>query len=336
MTLHPLIQRYHEQAKQNPKRIALPEAEDERVLRAAELCVREGTAQPVLVGDEEAARAAAELCGVSLEGIEIVDHAKSEWFDSFVQAYMEQRRAKGKKIIEPAAVKMLSNSLFFATMMVVQGKAAGCVAGAVNTTANVIRAALFTIGTRAGCGTISSSFLMILPDEEFGEAGALLYADCAVNPDPTAEQLAEIASETADMARILLGAEPRVAMLSFSTRGSAAHLDVAKVSEATQLLKERRPELCVDGEIQVDAALIPEIGQRKAPDSALGGRSNVLIFPDLNSGNIVYKVTERMAHAKAYGPFLQGIALPMSDLSRGASVDDIYNVIIVTSLRASD
>jgi len=318
-----LLENIRNQAKLKNKRIVLPEAHDERVIRAAAILTAEKIASVILVGSEDDILKHAQEIDVSLAGVSIVDPETSENMADFAEAYYSKRKHKGVTINQ--ARKMMLNPTFFGAMMVEKNLADGCVSGADTTTGDVLRAALHIIGTHPDTPTVSSDFFMITPDEK----NIWSFADCAVLPEPTAEQLADIAIATADTHRKVIQEEPRIAMLSFSTKGSARHALVDKVVQATELVKQKRPDLMIDGELQLDAAIVPKVGDKKAPGSPVAGKANVLIFPDLQAGNIGYKLVQRIAGCEAVGPVIQGVKKPMNDLSRGCSVNDIVNVAAI-------
>lgn len=327
-----LMKKIWEAAKNDIKTIVLPEGEEDRTLVAAEKVRKEGLAKVILVGSEENIRKRATALDVNIDGIEIIDPEVSPSIDRYISEFYEIRKNKGMTMEK--AEKIVRDPLYYGTMMVKLGDADGMVSGAIHTTGDLLRPGLQIIKTAKGASVVSSFFIMLVPNCEYGEEGLLVFSDCAVNPNPTAEQLASIAISTAETAKSLCKIEPKVAMLSFSTMGSADHELVEKVRKATDIAKELRPDLNIDGELQLDAAIVDKVAKQKAPNSKVAGHANVLIFPDLQSGNIGYKLVQRFAKAEAIGPICQGFAKPINDLSRGCSAEDIVSVVALTAVQA--
>ncbi len=329
-----LLNKIKEKAKNNPQRIVLPESFEERTLKAADIILSEGIAEIVLIGNPKELENEANRLGLeNISKASIIDPGNNPKEEEYASLMVELRKSKGLSLDE--AKKLLLDPLYLATVMIKNGDADGEVAGADNATGDVLRPAFQYVKTIPGISVVSGAFLMFLKDKEFGDDGLMVFADCAVHPNPTAQELAEIAVSTGKTTRAIAGIEPRIAMLSFSTKGSAKHEMVDKVRTATELAQQMDPTLKIDGEMQADAAIIEAIGQKKAPGSKIAGKANVLVFPTLEAGNIGYKLVERLAHAEAVGPVLQGMAAPINDLSRGCSVSDIVNLVAITANQAA-
>ena len=317
------LERMKKAAKSSKKTIVLPEGEDPRTIEAAKKIVAEGLANLVILGDPDK---------IDVEGVTVIDPRSAEKHDEYAAAFAELRKKKGVTL--PEAMEQMNDATYFGTMMVKMGDADGLVSGACHSTANTLRPALQILKTAPGTKLVSAFFIMCTDKAEYGDDGTLLVADCGLNIDPTADELSEIAIASAGSWEKYMGTQPKVAMLSFSTMGSAKGEVPTKVQEATELAHEKAPELAVDGDLQLDAALVPSVAALKAPGSDVAGKANVLVFPDLEAGNIGYKLVQRFAGAQAYGPILQGIAKPVNDLSRGCSADDIVGVVAITAVQA--
>jgi phosphate acetyltransferase len=329
-----LMKSIKENAIKHQQRIVLPESFESRTLQAADILISEKIAKIILIGNPEKINEKGSSLGLkNISGAHIVDPDNNPKTKEYADMMVELRKAKGLTYKE--AVELLKNPLYLATVMIKYGDADGEVAGAENATGNVLRPAFQFVKTMPGISVVSGAFLMFLKDRQFGEDGLMVFADCAVHPNPTAQELAEIAVATGKTTRAIAGFEPRIAMLSFSTKGSAEHEMVDKVRMATEIAKKLDPSLDIDGELQADAAIIESIGKQKAPGSKIAGKANVLVFPSLESGNIAYKLVQRLAKADAVGPILQGMAAPINDLSRGCSVEDIVNLVAITSNQAA-
>ena len=327
------IEKIKAKARADVKHIVLPEGTEPRTVQASAKILKEGVARVTLLGNPDEVRKVAAETGTDLTGVAIIDPATSEKSAAYADLLYELRKAKGMTP-EQATELVTKNPLYYGAVMLKAGDADGMVAGAINSTGNVLRPALQIIKTAPGIKVVSSCFIMEIPDHQWGDDGAMIFGDCAVIPNPTAEELAAIAIASAASAKQLVDINPRVAMLSFSTKGSAKHENVTKVQEATRLAHELAPDLQLDGELQADAALVESVGQLKSPGSTVAGHANVLVFPDLQAGNIGYKLVQRLAGAEAIGPIIQGLAKPVSDLSRGCSVDDIVSVVSITAVKA--
>lgn len=329
-----LLDRVKQNARKHNMRIVLPEGYEERTVKAADIAIEEELARIILIGDPSEIKAHAEKLGLkNIHKATIVNpesHAKKE---QYINLMLELRKSKG--LTQEEASRLIEDPLYLGVLMIKNGDADGEVSGADHATGDVLRPAFHYVKTAPGISVVSGAFIMILPDKSFGENGVIIFADGAVHPNPDEKQLAEIAIASAHTARAIAGFEPRIAMLSFSTKGSAKNEMVDKIVNATRIAKEMAPDLMLDGELQADAALIEAIGKSKAPGSPIAGKANVLIFPDLNSGNIAYKLVQRLAKAEAIGPVLQGMAAPINDLSRGCSVSDIVSMIAITSNQAA-
>ena len=328
------VSQMKELAKSDLKKIVLPEGNEERNLKAAEIIHNENIADVILVGSRNEIEENAKKFGVNIEGITIEDPQTSERTKAYAKELYELRKKKG--VTQTMAENIILDPMYYATMMVKNDDAHGMVSGAVHTTGDLLRPGLQIIKTAPGISVVSSFFIMILKDKTYGENGQMLFADCAVNPNPNADELAAIAVATAESAKKFMKFEPKVAMLSFSSYGSAKHELVSKVQEATKKAQELRPDLSIDGELQLDAAIVESVGKKKAAASPVAGKANVLVFPDLQAGNIGYKLVERIAGADAIGPICQGFAKPINDLSRGCSVEDIVNVVAITAVQAQN
>ena len=321
-------------AKRDIKTIVLPEAEDIRTLRATEQILKEGFADIILIGNKEETKKLAKENNINIEGAKIITPATSEKFSEYANAFYELRKAKG--ITLDKAKEILKDNVYFGMMMVKQGDSDGLVSGACHSTSDTLRPALQILKTAPGTKLVSAFFLMVVPNCEYGEKGTFVFADSGLNEYPDPDALSEIAISSSKSFKQLVGKEPRVAMLSYSTYGSAHSPLTDKVVEATKLLTEKAPDLIADGELQLDAAIIPEIAKSKAPGSPVAGKANTLVFPDLDAGNIGYKLVQRLAKAEAYGPLCQGIAKPVNDLSRGCSAEDIVGVVAITCVQAQE
>ncbi|MBE7022346.1 MAG: phosphate acetyltransferase [Ruminococcaceae bacterium] len=326
------LDRIKERAMMDKKTIVLAEGEEIRSIEAAAKVLKEGIANIILLGDEKVI--AEKAAGLDISAAQIINPVNSDKYQAFAEQFCEMRKAKGMTMDK--ALETLKNTLYFGCMLVKNGEADGMVAGAVNSTSNVLRSALQTVKTAPGAKLVSAFFVICVPDCEYGHNGTFVFGDSGLVMNPNAEELSEIAISSAKSFKDLVEAEPNVALLSFSTYGSAKDPLVDKVVEATKLAKEKRPDLSLDGELQLDAAIVESVGKSKAPESTVAGKANVLVFPDLNAGNIGYKLAQRLGKAEAYGPITQGIGKPINDLSRGCSADDIVGVVAITCVQAQN
>ncbi len=329
-----ILKKFKEKAASDMQKIVFAEGEDKRIIQAAEIIAKEGTAEIVILGNLAKIENIAAKNSINLAGLEIIDPKASKYIEEFSSEFYKMRKHKG--ISKEEAEQTIKDPLYFGTMMIYTDKAGGMVAGADNPTGNVLRPAFQIIKTKKGISTVSSAIILLLKDKDFGENGIITFADCAVNPTPNSEQLAEISKSTAETVEDLLGFEAKIAMLSFSTMGSARHENVTNVQNAVKIAHDKFPELKVDGELQADAALVKSVGLRKAPNSEIAGEANVLVFPDLQSSNIGVKLVQRLAKAESIGPILQGLAAPINDLSRGCSVEEIVNLTAITAIQAQN
>lgn len=326
------IEQIKERAKKQIKTIILPEATDQRILKAAQMVKEQGYAKIILIGEEKTVTQTAKENNIDIEGIKLIDPSKSEKIQEYAKALYELRKTKG--MTEEQAKELILDPIYFGMMMVKLNEADGLVSGAIHSTSDTLRPALQILKTSEGTKLVSAFFIMVVPECKYGENGIFIFADSGLNEEPNPEALSEIAISSSKSFKQLVGVEPKVAMLSYSTHGSAHSASTEKVIEATKLVKEKVPELLIDGELQLDAAIIPEVAEFKAKGSLLKGQANILIFPDLGAGNIGYKLVQRLAKAEAYGPLCQGIAKPVNDLSRGCSSGDIAGVVAITAVQA--
>ena len=328
------IESIKERARKDIKTIVLPESSDLRVVKAAVTAIKEQYAKIILIGNEENIKKMADENNLDLTGIKFINPKTFELKEQYSQKLFELRQAKGMTLEQ--ASKLMEDEVYLGMMMVKEGLADGLVSGAIHSTSDTLRPALQILKTAPGTKLVSAFFVMVVPNCEYGENGVFVFGDCGLNQDPTAEELAEIAKSSSESFEKLVGKKSKIAMLSYSTYGSAKSALTEKMIEATKITKEKYPELTVDGELQLDAAIVPEVGKSKAPGSTVAGTANTLIFPDLNAGNIGYKLTQRLAKAEAYGPLCQGIAKPVNDLSRGCSAEDVAGVIAITAVQAQN